>query len=99
MTRRICRFTFGRGTDREPIEGQLARAIEVAEILHGSARVRLDAGYVMSEDGRQLVLDATTTVGECIAQIFTGLLSRRLGEKGFSVERVTAASEQTAANG
>ena len=93
MTRRICRFTFGRGTDREPIEGQLARAIEIAEILHGSARVRLDAGYVMSEDGSQLVLDATTTVGECIAQVLIGLLSRRLGEEHFSVECVEEAVE------
>jgi hypothetical protein len=88
MTKRICKFTFGRESDRRWIEGQLASAIEIAEILHGSARVRLDAGYVMSKDGSQLVLDATTAVGESIAQVLTGLLIRELGEDQFSVERI-----------
>ena len=85
--KQICRFTFPPGINRSGIEGQLAQAIISAECLFGQARARLDAAYVMSSDGRRLVLDVSNEVGEYIARLFTGLLIRELGEEGFSVER------------
>ena len=91
----VCRFTFDGSTDQEAIEGQLALAIIVAECMFGQARVRLDAAYLMSEDGRQLVLDVSNDVGEQIAQLFTGLLIRELGEDQFKVERVESDKKQT----
>lgn len=83
----VVRFELGPETKRERVEELLALAIVVAECLHGKARVRLGTGYLFSDDGRQLVLDATSEVGEYVAELFTGLLIREIGEEAFSVQR------------
>lgn len=89
----VCRFTFDGSQSSEAVEGQLALAIAVAECMFGQARVRLDAAYLMDSDGRQLVLDVSTEVGRWVAQAYTGLLIRELGEERFSVERVNSERE------
>lgn len=89
----VCRFTFEKRVDAELVEGQLALAILVAECMFGRAGVRLDTRYTMSDDGQQLVLDVCTDIGQWIAQVFTGLLIRELGEEAFRVEGVGRPAE------
>jgi len=92
----VCRFEFPGGLDRETIEAQLALAIVAAECTFGQARVRIGAAYCISPsngaaDGQkaiQVAIDVSTEVGEHIAQVFTGLMIRQLGEDKFTVERV-----------
>jgi len=93
----VCRFKFPEGLDREIIETQLALAIIAAECTFGQPRVRINAAYCISPaskttDGKkkpQVAIDVSTEVGEHIAQVFTGLMIRQLGEEGFAVERIT----------
>uniref|UniRef100_A0A7V3ZWT5 Uncharacterized protein n=1 Tax=candidate division WOR-3 bacterium TaxID=2052148 RepID=A0A7V3ZWT5_UNCW3 len=89
----VCRFKFPEGLDREIIETQLA--IIAAECTFGQPKVRISAAYCVSpgsSDGRkkpQVAIDVSTEVGEHIAQIFTGLMIRQLGEDKFTVDKVT----------
>ena len=89
----VVRYEFSRDTDRDRVEAQLALAITVAECMFGQARVRLSAAYLMSRDGRQLAIDVSNEVGEHIAQLFTGLLIRGIGEDEFSVERLAPSAQ------
>lgn len=92
----VCRFEFSAETDGDIVEKQLALAIVTAECNFGQPRVRMAAAYCISpaEDNSnsskelQVVIDVSTDVGEHIAQVFTGLMIRQLGEDKFSVERV-----------
>ena len=85
--REVIRFEFPEEIDREATEGRLSLAIVATECMFGRARVRLNAAYLMSDDGRKVAVDVSTDVGENIAQLFTGLLIRDMGEEAFSVER------------
>jgi hypothetical protein len=89
MNARACRITFRAGTSRWVIEKAVVDAMFAAECLHGAARVRLGAGYFLGR-GRepQCVIDTTTDIGEQVAQLFTGIASRALGEDAFHVERI-----------
>lgn len=80
----VCKFEFAEGISKELIEKQIAAAIISAECFFGSARVRLHAGYAIS-DGKA-VIDVSSNVGEYVAQVFTGLMTRQIGEKNFTVE-------------
>ncbi len=82
----ICRFKFKEGVTKEAIEEQIALGIITAECTFGKARVRLHAGYAVS-DGKA-VIDVSDEVGEHIAQVFTGLMIRTVGEENFTVERI-----------
>lgn len=82
----VCRFKFKRGMDRKTIEEQISLAIITAECTFGQAKVRLNAGYVIS--GNRAVIDVSSDVGEYIAQVFTGLMTRKFGEDRFTVERI-----------
>jgi hypothetical protein len=91
----VCRFKFHAGLDREIIETRLALAIIAAECTFGQPRVRISAAYCVSPAGKtaggrpQVAIDVSTEVGEHIAQVFTGLMIRQLGEDKFTVDRVT----------
>jgi hypothetical protein len=88
----VCKFKFPEGLGRESIETQLAVAIKATESVYGQPRVRIGAGYLFSEDQTELAIDVSTDVGQHIAQVFTGLLAWQLGEDGFTVDRVGAAT-------
>lgn len=83
----VCKFNFPKELDRETIEIQIALAIITAECFYGKPKVRIDASYIMSEDGSQIVIDITTEVGKFIAQVFTGLMGRQINEDKFTVEK------------
>ena len=98
----VCRFKLLDALDREAVEAQLALAIIAAECTFGQARVRISAAYYISavntsqeEQPKELqaVIDVSTEVGEHIAQVFTGLMIRQLGEDRFTVDRVNSEKE------
>lgn len=80
------KFTFKRNVSKTLIERQIALAIVTAECTFGQAKVRLNAGYVVSQN--RAVIDTSNKVGEYIAQIFTGFMTRKIGEDKFTVDRV-----------
>ena len=92
----ICRFEFPEELDRETIETQIALAVIAAECTFGQPKVRLNAAYCISPasqvDGdrkkQQVAIDISTEVGEHIAELFTGLMIRQIGEDRFTVNRV-----------
>lgn len=92
----VCKFEFPEGLDREMIETQLALAIVATECTFGQPRVRINAAYCVSPasdtaDGKtkpKVAIDVSTEVGEHIAQVFTGLMIRQLGEDEFTVDRI-----------
>jgi len=72
----------------QDVEESLLLAVLAAECLYGEARVRLDAGYSISEEKHALVVDAGTDIGRSINRIFTGFVTREFGEDAFKVERL-----------
>jgi hypothetical protein len=84
--RDVRRFRFHTPVEPEHLERQIALAIVVAECVFGTARVRLDVSYLLERD--RLVIDVSNEIGAYVAQVFTGLISRQLGEDSFTVERV-----------
>ena len=82
----ICRFKFKEGVTKGLIEEQIALAIITAECTFGQAMVRLHAGYAAID--AKAVIDVSSDVGEHIAQVFTGLMIRKVGEENFTVERI-----------
>ena len=87
----VCKFKFNEKISKKTIEKEIARAIETAEYTFGQAKVRLHAGYLATNN--KVVIDASSDVGEYIAQIFIGLMTRRLGEDKFTVERIRKKDE------
>jgi len=82
----VCRFKFREGISKAMIEEQITTAIITAECNFGQARVRLHASYAAS-DGKAII-DVSSDVGEHIAQVFTGLMIRKIGEENFTVDRL-----------
>ena len=82
----VCKFIFKKKVSREFIEEQIAFAILSAECTFGAAKVRLNAAYLASDD--KVVIEVSSNVGEHIAEIFTGLMIKFVGETNFSVERI-----------
>lgn len=84
----ICRFRFPTDTDTGVIESQFTLAIVAAECAFGQPRVRMNVAYCISEDKLQVAIDVSTDIGQHIAQVFTGLMIRQLGEDNFIVNRL-----------
>ena len=82
----ICRFEFDKSVSKQDIEEKIALAIITAECTFGKPKVRLHAAYLASDN--KAVIDVSSRVGEHIAEVFTGLMSREIGEDTFSVERM-----------
>lgn len=93
----VCKFTFPEHVERDVVETQMTLAIIAAECRFGQARVRISAAYSISADARQIVIDVSTEVGEHIAEVFTGLMIRQLGEEEFAVERVEGTDREVTA--
>lgn len=87
----VCRFKFKDSISKEMIEGEIALAIITAECMFGQAKVRLNAAYVASSN--KAVIDVSSPVGEHIAEVFTGLMTKKYGEDSFSVERIRTKEE------
>ena len=88
MAAEAYRYTFDDKTSLEEVRDSLFLAVFSAEGLHGRAQVRLDAAFWIDERRRTCVVDGATAVGQTVARIFTGLLSRQFGDDAYRVERV-----------
>lgn len=82
----VCRFKFNKDISRKQIEEHIAFAVISAECTFGQAKVRLHAAYLAADN--KVVIDVSSSVGEHIAEVFTGLLIKNYGEQSFEVERV-----------
>lgn len=82
----VCKFTFKEGISKEFIEGHIAEAIKNTEYVFGKAKVRLNAAYLASDN--KVIIDASSPVGEHIAEIFTGAMTEAFGELCFTVDRI-----------
>jgi hypothetical protein len=97
--RDICVFRFPEQATRERLEEHIATAILSAECIYGSAKVRISAAYNVLPGKPTCVIDTTTDVGQHIAQVFTGLVTRDLGEDAFSVTRRSSVADRAPSNG
>lgn len=79
-------YSFRTDLPIEEIQDSLTLATMAAESLHGRSRVRLEARFILEPNQHACRIEAATPVGQDLASIFTGLLSRQFGEEGFSVE-------------
>lgn len=84
----VCKFLFAKGIDTRLIETEVAQAILTTEDVFGQPRVRLSASYLVSKN--KVIIDVSDEVGEHIAQVFTGRMSRKVGQNRFSVDRVNS---------
>ena len=83
-------YRFRRQIDIDDVQDTLTLSVLGAENLHGRARVRLDGWWRLDRQRRQCSIDASTTVGQDIARLFTGFLSQEFGEKAFTVRNLEA---------
>lgn len=80
-------YSFRRHVDIDDVQDALTLAALGAENLHGRARIRLDASFRLDRQRRRCTIDGSTMVGEDIARLFTGYLTRQFGERSFQVRR------------
>jgi len=92
----MLRFKLSEAS-RETVEADVALAIFAAECVYGRPRVRMEASYLVDEDGRACVLEVAGEAGESVARVFAGLCAARLGEDAYSVHRVKREREPLAA--
>lgn len=83
-------YRFKRHLDLDEVQDTLTLSVLGAENLHGRSRVRLDGWWRLDRQRRTCQIDASTRVGEVIAQLFTGYLAKEFGESAFQVRRVVA---------
>jgi hypothetical protein len=86
MSQRV-RFAFEQQGGRDAIESDIALALFTAECVYGRPRVRMEAAYLVDDDGAHCVVDVRGEAGEAAARVFTGLTAARVGEESFSVKR------------
>src|SRR5579871_2300079 len=86
--RQITRFRFAHPADRRLVEGDVAVAVLAVEALYGATRLRIEAGYLVKEDGATCVIETRGDAGDALTRIFAGLCSARVGEDGFAVEHI-----------
>jgi len=84
----IYRFEFKDAIPAKDIEETLCWSVLNAESIYGKPKVRLDGSFYFDKEKRICVIDKTTEVGQCIAQIFTDCISRAFGEGAFTVARL-----------
>ena len=78
-------YRFKRYLDIGDVQDTLTLAVLGAENLHGRARIRLDGSWRLDRQRRTCTIDASTEVGQDIAQLFAGYLAQEFGERAFRV--------------
>ena len=79
------RYTYGfrQHLDINDVQDTLTLAIIGAENLHGRSKVRLDGWWRLDRQRRKCVIDASTPVGQDIAQPRGSHLRRRIVHRLF----------------
>ena len=80
MSNDVYRYTFDAAIPMHDIKSFLFLARLFAE---GEG---LDVRFVLDEEMNACVVDATTPAGRSVAELFTGLVIRELGQDAFKVE-------------
>ncbi len=88
----VIRFKL-KEVNRETVEADIALAIFAAECVYGRPRVRMEASYLVGDDGGACVLQVDGDAGESVARVFAGLCAARLGEDAYFVQRVSRERE------
>jgi hypothetical protein len=83
----ILKFEFRGEVDREAIETDVTLAIFASECVFGKPRIRLEASYLLDDEGKACVISTAGEAGEAAARRFAGLTAARVGEEGYSVRR------------
>ena len=89
MIAQVYKFKFLSGPALREAEKTLLLATVAAEGLHGEARVRMDATYVVDKDLNTIAVDTSSRVGQDIASIFTAYITKELGQGEFMVRRLS----------
>jgi len=84
----VLRFKMGDRPEREAIESDLAMALFAAECVYGKPRVRMEASYLVADDGKTCLVSTDGEAGEAAARIFAGLIAARVGEQSYQVQRL-----------
>ncbi|MDJ0766775.1 MAG: hypothetical protein QNJ97_27630 [Myxococcota bacterium] len=87
MKREIYRYHFNEDVPFLEIFESFILTMIAVNSLYGSASVRLNAIYNLEEQKRRCDVDGSTEIGQTIARIFTGFVSRQFGYKAFKLER------------
>ena len=82
------RYTFYPCVPMGQVSNALFLAAVAAEAIHGRVQVQLNGRFWADPTDQTATIDAGTKVGQTVARVFTELVSRKLGEQAFSVERV-----------
>ena len=64
-------------------------AIAAVEGLYGAARVRMDVAYKVKADDNAIVVDASSTAGGSLVEVFTSLALREFGDDAVALRRAT----------
>lgn len=88
MKEEVYRYDVGRTVPFAEVSQSLALAVLAAECLLGHSQVRMETAFLIDEEQRSCVVDASTDAGQKIARIFTGFLTKEFGEDAFEVRRM-----------
>lgn len=88
MSRDVYRYRFTQGPPFPDVLATLDLAVIAIQSLHGEARSRLDVRFSHDAGKRAIVIDASTTVGQELNEVFVGFARLEFGEKTFQIERV-----------
>ena len=86
------RFRVGGRREKVALEADLGLALLAAESLYGTARLRLEAGYVVGDDGATCVIESRGEAGDALIRIFAGLTAARLGDEQLTIEHIDTRS-------
>ncbi len=88
MNHTTYHYTIDEAVPIKEVELSLMLAVLATECIHGHSQVRLDASFSLDPKNRSCRIDATSEVGQTIARIFTGFLTKEFGEQSFNVARI-----------
>lgn len=83
----VYRYSFKRHLAMDDVQDSLTLAVLGAEQLHGRAKMRLDASFRLDRQRRTCTIDGSNQVGQDVARLFAGFLTREFGERSFQVRR------------
>ena len=88
MSSQVYRYALCSPVPFPEVMATLDLALIAVESLHGPERLRMDARYSSDAGKKIIVIDAATTVGQALNQIFTGFARREFGEHAIRIERI-----------
>jgi len=99
ISRTSYQYRFDPNISLHDVEDSLLLAVLAVESLEGRSRLKLAAKVSVNRLARSAEVSADTDVGESIARIFTGFLSKQFGDKAFRVERAVSSIEAESSDG